>query len=538
MDSRHSMYQLLKDTALATPKRLALRFMGLGLTYEALLEQIDRAAAGLDQEGYCAGDVLTLCLPNVPDAVFLFYAANKLGIKLHLVHPLTPIKPMRAFLNQTGSKTLFVVDTFHQTYVPLLADWPGRLVLVRPARLLPAFKQLAYRLIHRKRLFPIADLNRTFVADWLFHVHRETRTVEDAFSPMVLLHSGGTSGQPKTIELSNGAINALAKRTDHILSESTYEDMHMLSVLPMFHGFGLCMGIHAMLVVGGVDHLMPKFNADQVVRMIKKNQLHFLIGVPSLFHALLNHPKFAGSHLRLLRQAYVGGDFVAPSLKDRFNAVMKQHGSQARLLEGYGLTEVVTVCAVNTLKDEKEGTVGRPLPGLRIQVVDTTTRAFLKQGETGELVVCGDTMMNGYLGEDEANTSAFLFDSVGGKWVLTGDLGWIDEDGYVVFKQRLKRIVKVSGMPVMPSEIETIAMAFENIKECAAIGVPHEEKGSIIRLFVSLRNPLLPLKDDTLKASIKAQISVYAVPGDIVILDELPKTIVGKIDVLELSKRP
>jgi long-chain acyl-CoA synthetase len=532
------MYQLVKDSALATPKRIALRFSGIGLTYEQLHDQIDRAAAGLEQEGFVAGDVLTLCLPNVPDAVFLFYAANKLGIKVHLVHPLTPIKPMRTFLDETGSKTLFVVDTFQKTYEPLLADWSGRLVLVRPTRLLSKFKQLAYKLIHRKRLSPFADPKRTFFADRLFETSRETRTIEDANSPMVLLHSGGTSGQPKTIELSSGAINALAMRTDHILSESTYENMHMLSVLPMFHGFGLCMGIHAMLVVGGVDHLMPKFQADQAVKMIQKNQLHFLIGVPSLFHALLNHPQFAGPHLRYLRQAYVGGDFVAPSLKERFNAVMKQYGSQARLLEGYGLTEVVTVCAVNTLKDEKAGTVGRPLPGLDIQVVDVETRAFLNQGEAGELVVRGDTMMNGYMGEVAATGSAFLFDSEHRKWVLTGDFGLLDEEGYVVFKQRLKRIVKVSGMPVMPSEIETIAMAFENIKECAAVGVPHPEKGNIIRLFVSLRDPQIPLKEDRLTTTIKSQISVYAVPGDIVILDELPKTIVGKIDALALSKRP
>jgi long-chain acyl-CoA synthetase len=538
MNSRQSMVQLVEDAARATPNRIAVRFMGLQVTYERLMEEIDRAAAGLEAEGYGVGDVITLCLPNVLDALYLFYAANKLGIRLHLVHPLTPIKPMRAFLDETGSKTLFIVDTYWQTYAPLLEDWKGRLFLVSPARSLSFLKRTGYRFLNRKRLAGIAWSDRLMRADALFAQTKATRTVQDAVSAAVLLHSGGTSGKPKTIELSNAAINALAMRTEHIMGEGDYENKHMLSVLPMFHGFGLCMGIHAMLVNGGVDHLMPKFDADQAIRMIKKDQLHFLIGVPSLFHALLNHPKFAGPHLKVLRQAYVGGDFVAPSLKERFNQVMAKYGSQARLLEGYGLTEVVTVCAVNTLKEEKDGTVGRPLPGLSIRTVDLTTRAFLETGEMGELVVTGDTLMNGYLDEDKSSSSAFLLDQDLRRWVLTGDYGLIDPDGYVVFKQRLKRIVKVSGMPVMPSEIETIAAAFENVKECAALGVPDASKGNVIRLYVALHRPEEGLREESLKKTIHESLSVYAVPREIVILDVLPKTIVGKIDTLELAKRP
>lgn len=536
MNPRQSMYQLVLDTALATPNRIALRFSGKGFTYQEMMDEIHKAAAGLEECGLTQGDVLTLCLPNVPDTVYLFYAANKLGVKLHMVHPLTPVQPMKRFLEDTKSKLLFVLDTFHATYEPLLNDWPGRIALVSPPRQLSSFKQFAYRLIQQKRLAKTPFSDRLFSANRLFDRSHETPTVADATSAMVYLHSGGTSGEPKTIELSSGAINALALRTDYVLGEGNYENKHMLAVLPMFHGFGLCMGVHGMLVYGGVDHLMPKFNAKTAVKMIKANQLHFLIGVPSLYHALLQSPGFEGPHLKFLRQAYVGGDFVAPSLKERFNAVMEKHGSQARLLEGYGLTEVVTVCAVNTLKEEKAGTVGKPLPGLEFGIVDVETREFLPPGEKGEIVVRGDTMMNGYRGEDPDHGSAFLLDSSGRKWVLTGDYGLIDEEGYVVFKQRLKRIVKVSGIPVMPSEIETIAMAFDNVKECAAIGVANDVRGNVIKLFVALQNPLVPLKESELKAAIKAQLSVYAVPYQIVILPELPKTIIGKIDTTRLSK--
>jgi long-chain acyl-CoA synthetase len=536
MNPKQSMYQLIRETAQAFPQRPALLFMGKEVTYEQLITEVDKAAYGLIQDGLKAGDVITLCLANFFETVYLFYAANKLGILLHMVHPLTPPAQMKTFMTETGSRVLFITDSFWGVYAPLLESMPIRILLVNPMRTMGLIKQTAYRLINRKRLKGLIRSERLKNVDFYFSRWGETPTVANAVGPAVYLHSGGTSGTPKTIQLSSFAINALAMQVDYVMAEADFNDRHMLAVLPMFHGFGLCMGIHGMLVFGGADTLMPKFNAKQTIQMIKKNQISYIIGVPTLFNALLHHPKFAGPHLQNLRQAYVGGDFVSPALKERFNTVMQEHGSNARLLEGYGLTEVVSVCAVNTLKASKEGTVGKPLPGIDIQVVDLETRMVCPADQPGEIAIHGETMMLGYLGETEQTSSAFFTDSSGVKWILTGDYGYFDTEGYLHFKQRLKRIVKVSGMPVMPSEIETILTAYPNVREAAAIGVPDEQLGHVIRVYLALKDQNSPIDETALKQRIKSQLSVFAVPKQIIILEELPKTVIGKVDTLSLQK--
>jgi long-chain acyl-CoA synthetase len=297
------------------------------------------------------------------------------------------------------------------------------------------------------------------------------------------------------------------------------------------------MGVHAMLCFGGVDTLMPKFDALEAIELLKRNQINYVIGVPSLFENLIGKNEIRGAHLKNLHQAYVGGDYVAQDLKNRFDKLMKEFGSKSRLLEGYGLTEVVTVCAVNTLKDQLKGSVGKPLPGLEMGIVSTDTRAFLAKEELGEIIVTGDTMMNGYLENEEGNNSAFLVESSGKKWVLTGDYGFIDESGFVHFKQRLKRIIKVSGMPVLPSEIENLIMNFEEVSEVCAIGVPDSEKGNMIKLFL-VATPAVSteLLNEKIMHMIKTELSPYALPREIVYLDSLPKTIIGKTDTTKLEK--
>jgi len=223
-------------------------------------------------------------------------------------------------------------------------------------------------------------------------------------------------------------------------------------------------------------------------------------------------------------------------LLNRFDKVMMDNSSQARLLEGYGLTEVVTVCAVNILSENQLMSVGQPLPGIDIAIVDVESRAFLENDMQGEIVVSGDTMMNGYLMDKKATKAAFLIDDSKKKWILTGDYGFIDSFGYLHFKQRLKRIIKVLGIPVMPSEIENLLMNLDEIKEVAAIGIPDPEKGSVIRLFIVLNKEIeKKYGDEGYINLIKTEISNYAIPKDIIYLDVLPKTVIGKIDTNKLE---
>ncbi len=538
MKIEQSLYQVIKDTKENHPNNTALQFMGKRITYHELLQKVDATASGFHKLGINNGDVVTLCMPNVFEVIYAFYALNKLGVICHMVHPLTPVNQLRNQMIATSSKALVIVDTFYDTYHTMTLELSVPLILVTPVASFGLIKKIGYRVINRTRLANLRIAEKVIRFSDLYLNEEPLTLVDiDPKSTAVYLHSGGTSGTPKTIELSHFAINSLAFHTDYILDEHDFGNRHMLAVLPMFHGFGLCMGVHAMLAFGGCDTLMPKFNADVAINLIKKNQINYVIGVPTLFEALLNNPKFAGEHLINLKQAFVGGDYVSPSLKIRFNEVMSTHGSHARLLEGYGLTEVVTVCSVNTLFEQKEGTVGKPLPTLTIKIVDLVTREVLPNGKPGEIAVSGDTRMNGYLHDVDATQKTF-FDIDGQTYVLTGDYGLIDAEGYLCFKQRLKRIVKVLGMPVLPSEIETLVSAFSEVNEVVAVGIKDQEKGNMIRLFMTLKTEVDKKSfEEAIKQKIKSELSIYAVPKDIHYLDKMPRTIIGKIDTKVLEAK-
>jgi len=540
MANNVSLYQAVKNTAFKYPENNALFFMGKYVRYKELITRVDEVASGLQCLGIKAKSIVTMAMPNIFEAIYAFYATNKLGAVCHMVHPLTPVKQMERFMAKTSSHHLIIVDSFHDHYQDLLANKDVTMILASPVGQFGFVKKLAYRLINRDKLANI-DWKSPAIVKFSSLYSRdfvpgpgEIGVKETA----VYLHSGGTSGEPKTIELSSFAINSLARKTGYILGldEKGFRNYHMLGVLPMFHGFGLCMGVHAMLINGGVSTLMPKFEANTAVKLIAKNRINCVIGVPSLFESLLSHPEFSSEKLKNLKQAFVGGDYVAMDLKNRFDKVMKDNASQARLLEGYGLTEVVTVCAVNLLSDNLQTSVGKPLRGINIGIVDLETRTFLKPEEMGEIVVSGDTMMNGYLMDKEATKATFLSDKNKQKWVLTGDYGFIDKEGYLHFKQRLKRIVKVLGMPVMPSEIENLLMDLPEVKEVAAIGVPDKEKGFVIKLFLVLDKQIARTHDDDgIRELIKTEISTYAVPAEIVYKDVLPKTTIGKTDTRRLE---
>ncbi len=534
MNYNQTLYGALHESALKFPERNALLFMNKYISYYELDEKICTLASGFLGLGLQSGDVVTLAMPNVFEAIFSFYALNKIGVVCHMVHPLTPVIQMSKFMKQNNSKFIIILDTFYGHFQKLYEE-EKTFILVTPVDEFGSLKQFGYRLLNRKKLKAIPKSDRIlYIRDlycWDEIKIDEIEPKKTAF----LLHSGGTSGEPKTIELSNYAISYLSSQTEYILGDSNFENQHMLAILPMFHGFGLCMGIHSMLMFGGVDTLMPKFSSDEAVKLISKNQINYIIGVPSLFESLLRHEHFRSPKVVNIRQAFVGGDYVAQDLKDRFNEVMKYYYSKARLLEGYGLTEVVTVCSVNTLNDSKDGTVGKPLPGMVMNVVDSTTNAFLEPNQSGEIVVSGPTMMNGYRNDKEA-TDQTIVNINGQLWVKTGDLGMMDEEGYAVFKQRLKRIIKVSGIPVLPSEIENLLMSKEEVLEVAAIGKPDDLKGSKVKLFIVFVPGKQPLSNEAICKLIRENLGRYAEPSEIVVLESLPKTIIGKTNVLELEQ--
>lgn len=530
-----SIYQTVLASATRWPHNTALIYMGHKFSYDHLLKRINQFAKSLLDLGYHKDEVITVCLPNIPDAIYLLYAINQIGAISNIIHPLYNFTQMEENIKITKSRVLFCLDTTYQMFKPLEKQGV-KVIACSPANELLMVEKFVYRQMNKKKIGRISLKNTTSL---FYFAHRETSYDTRFKNDAVYLNSGGTSGKAKIISLSPFAMNALAHYGPWIIDVKDGKNIGMLAVLPMFHGFGLEMGVHIMLSFGAVCVLMPKFNRKQTIKYIKKNQVQLMIGIPILYESLLSKKKFNGKKLRNLKIAFVGGDFVSTNLLKSFNQLMIENKSQCRLREGYGLTETVCVCSVNTHHHNQAATSGMALPNVEFKVIDPVTLEDLGYDKEGELLISGETLMNGYVyAEDpKANEKTFL-NIDGKKWLRTGDFCSIDKDNFVSFKQRLKRIIKVSGVPVFPSMVEDSASAYSFVYECAAIGVEDARHGHIIKLFVVLHREYKGTKEDARKAiddKIIRDLGIFAKPKEIVFVDSLPHTFVGKIDVNKLK---
>ena len=312
----------------------------------------------------------------------------------------------------------------------------------------------------------------------------------------------------------------------------------MVAILPLFHGFGLCMGMHTMLLNGMRCILVPQFAPEILADIIVREKPSFIAAVPTLYEGILKSKKLQKADLSCLKAVFCGGDSLSGSLKERFESFVRNHNGDVQLREGYGLTETVTVCAVNPMLDARENTIGLPLADIQMKVVEPGTTNEVAVGQDGEFCIQGPTVMLGYLNDLEATAETIKQHVDGLSWVHTGDFGFMDEDGFFHFKQRIKRIIKVSGIPVFPSQIEDIISAIPGVRLVCAIGIPHPYKMQVVKVFIVPDDEITDL--DTLRSQIieRCEVSLiqYAVPKEIEFRNSLPKTKVGKIDFVSLER--
>lgn len=526
-----SIYEVLCNTTKSHSNDVALIYKNKKITYKKLLLNVNKVAYKLNELGFKKDDVIIIILPNIPFSVYLLYAINQIGAIANLIHPLMKYDQLHSIIEKNKSKIIFCLDANYQEFANLEKEGVSVVICSPCDELNPIIKKV-YHLQNKKDLKNINKSTKTskdFIGDGVL-----TTFDKDYLKDSFYLHSGGTTGSSKTIALSNYSLNALASNGGWIMGINDGINTFILSVLPMFHGFGLPMGIHTELMWGGTDMLIPKFSAKETINYIKKKQMTYLLGVPILYEALLRNKKFNGKKLRTLYIAFVGGDFVSKSLIDRFNNLMIANKSQCRLFEGYGLTETVTVCSVNTHFYNKNGTVGKMLPNTKAKIMSLDGKSALGFNEKGEIYIGGETLMNGYR-FDENLENPICIDKNGEKWIRTGDYGSLTSDNFLIFKQRIKRIIKVNGINVFPSDVENSCKKLPCIFECAAVSVDDEKHGHLVLLYVVLDRAYSGEKPNKeIKEIIEKDCGIYAVPKEIIYLSKFDKTLVGKIDVKKL----
>ena len=535
-----SMYERIHQSVKASPHGLALYYQGTRISYKKFDKLMNRAAdIFANRLGIKAGDVILVAQPNIPDVLIIFYALNKIGAITNFVHPFTPFNQIRSIIRKTHVKLAFMFEQRIAKEVDLYRQLADKIYVTRVEDYLPLGKKFIYhnfmnRAIRRK----LGKWRGQFKGFKYFHDLKPTGNIPENYKgdnhkTSILLHSGSTTGDPKTICLSNYNFNYVGECTPDFLAckPEFIKGKAMLSVLPSFHGFGLCMTMHAPLCTLMPVVLMPKFDVNDLVKTMKRVNIASICGVPTMYEKMLESKAFLESkQLKNLYVVYCGGDTLSAALKKKFDDAMAAHGSKCKMFEGYGLTEAISVNCVNTYDHNKDGSIGYPMKGVEFRIVDQQDKE-VKRGTIGEITMKTPALMVGYF-EDEENTKKSIKDG----WLYTGDLGYMDEDGFIYFSQRKKRVVKVSGVGVFPTEVERLIETIPGVKSCCAIQIPDPRLQHALKVFVvakyfdeeGMRNQII---DTCRKYLIR-----WSVPKEVEFRKELPLTQLGKVDFNKLQK--
>lgn len=530
-----SMYGYLLHNYHQKKDDVAICFLYKKFSYEFLKNEVDTIACFLHNQGIKKGDVVTVALPNIPSSVSVFYAINKIGAVANMVHPLVPYQVLKQHMQNTKSKLLFAFDLLLDNYFNQLVQDGFKTVVCKANDYLTKFESFFYTHFAKKRCKNIDKNKCIFFSDVQKTKRFDLDVKVGGDDVAVIMHSSGTTDKSKSACLSNTNFNYVADNVIEVLpwGKQPGKGMASIAVLPTFHAFGLGVSTHTMLSFGYHIVMIPKYSAKLIVKKIKRKNVAIIAGVPTMFAGMVDQKAFDGKHLKKLKFAFCGGDRLDQKTKDKFDALVAKNGGTCILDEGYGLTEASGVLSVNTRKAQKQGSVGKPLK-------DTFVGAFDEQGSLlppdvdGELCVCSPAVMKGYLkGDNLSQDGIFVFDDK--RFVKTGDYGHVDNDGFIFFKQRQKRIEKVSGVNVFPAEAEHVLSQIDGVKTCCVKGVPHKTKGVVLKAFVVAQNDV---DKDSLLAIIKKEceqkLDKWTQPKIYEFLTDLPLTPFGKVDYKSL----
>ena len=530
-----TMFEAVEQIARKYPKNVAFDFMGKSTTYETLVEETVKCAKALRTIGVRQGDKVTIAMPNCPQAIYMFYAVNLVGAIANMIHPLSAEKEIEFYLNESQSVTAITLDQFYHKFENVRENTGVVNIIIASVKdALSTPVKAGYMLTEGRKVKKIPkDAPVIMWKDFMrlskacFYNFKAERKADD---PAVILYSGGTTGTTKGIVLTNKNFNALGQQVMAANPMFRIGDK-MLAAMPLFHGFGLGVCVHTMLSQGGRCILIPRFTAQSYAKQIVKYRCNFIAGVPTLYEALLRLPSMDGADLSCLKGVFSGGDSLSVELKKKFDKFLYDHKAVIQVREGYGTTETVTACCLTPPHMFKEGSIGLPFPDTYIKVVKPGTEEELPYGQEGEILLAGPTVMREYMNHPQETAQTLRHHADGLTWVYTGDLGMMDEEGFIFFRGRAKRMIITSGYNVYPSQLENILDAHPYVQMSCVIGVPDPYKMQKVKAFVKLTPEAPePVKTKTeLMEYCKKHIAKYAMPYDIEIREDMPKTLVGKV---------
>ena len=539
---RGSMVEMLENNARLYPTNIAFDFMGKSTTYKEMAANIEKCARSLRTIGVRENDRVTIAMPNCPQAIYMFYAVNMIGAVANMVHPLSSEKELEFYINESESVTVVTLDQFYHKFEAIREKTcVVNIVIARIRDALSKPLRVGYMLTEGRKIKKIPEDAPVIMWDEFMRLGKACfwnyKVKRGADDPAAILYSGGTTGTTKGILLTNLNFNALSAQI--IATNPMFRPGDkMLSAMPLFHGFGLGVCIHSMLAQGGRCILVPRFTAESYSKLITKYRCNFIAGVPTLYEALLRLPNMEKADLSCLKGVFSGGDSLSVELKKKFDKFLYDHKAVVQVREGYGTTETVTACCLTPITKAKEGSIGIPFPDTYIKIVKPDTDEELPYGEEGEILLAGPTVMKEYIKHPEETAQTLRRHADGLTWVYTGDLGYMDEEGFIYFRGRSKRMIISSGYNIYPAQLENIFDANELVQMSCVIGVPDPYRMHRPKVFVTLKPGVEP-SEETRKAIMDyaaKHIAKYAMPKELEFRESLPKTLVGKVAYRQLEE--
>lgn len=537
----YAIYELIEETVNKYPKNLAYEYYGKKVNFKNFYKKIEECARSLKWLGIKENDRVTICMPNTPEGIIMFYAVNMVGAVANMIHPMSSQNEIEFYLNKSNSKYILTIDLTYDKVMEASKNTNVlKIIMASVSDDMKIKMKFLYWLTKSSKIH--YNFNESNSIKWknlignskkFEGIYKSSRSKKDE---AVILYSGGTTGEPKGIVLSNLNFNALAMQS-HLMCDPSKAGDTVLAIMPIFHGFGLGVCIHTPLHAGMGCILMPQFKAKDFYKYIKKYKPNFLAGVPTMYEALINSKEKSKNYMKSVTSVICGGDTLTSSLRESVNKYLLSHGSEATIRVGYGLTECTGASCLTPRFYFKEGSIGVPFPDMEYKIVKIGTLQTAKPNHDGEICIYGPTVMKYYLDDKEETDNTLKLHPDGKVWLHTGDVGCMKKNGMVYFKSRLKRIIVSSGYNIYPQYIEKVLNSHPAIETCCVVSIPHPYKVNVPKAYIVLKSDFDltdKLKHD-IKSHCEKNISKYSLPYEYEFRDSLPKTLVGKVAINKLD---
>lgn len=533
------LYQNNKDHL----EEVAIEYFGNKIIYKELLKKIDKAAKAYQKIGVKKGDIVTICSVTTPEIIYSFYGLNMIGAIVNFIDVRYTEQAIKKYLDEVDAKYFLTLDICYPKVKSFINDLDKTIFLsaTNSANIIP---KIVSNLIGKIKKTEIKIENNSKVTNWNDFIKNGQDEILKKIpyqknAPAVMIHTGGTTGEPKGAVLSNYNFLAATIQVKNSNADINRGDS-FLNIMPPFIAYGIVLGINCPLSLGWKIKIIPKFDANKFDELLIKNKPNAIMGVPAYWETIMKSEKLKKKDLSYVKLILLGGDSTKAEFEKKLESFLKEKGSTANVGKGYSMTEASACATFSSKKSNKLDSVGVPLTKTTIATFKPNTTEELKIGEIGEICIKTPTMMLNYYNNPE-KTKEVIWNHQDGKWVHSGDIGYVDKDGLVFIKDRIKRMIVRSGFKVFPSEIESLFLKHKAIEMCAVVGIPDSIDVNAPKACIVLKDEFEGyeeiVKDELIELLRKSELPPYFEPVEYEFRKKLPLTNIGKVDYLALQNR-